>query len=132
MCFTENALGALSCGCCGFEFPKKPTRLKKCQACGAFNPVAAEACQACGESFSPSFSLTLNEALRTGAIVRGLDIDEQSVKASEEMASAVRTMVFRSGDARLVQVLSSLPEESWFRLRQILDAGKTESDITTY
>lgn len=132
VCFTENALGSLSCGCCGFEFPKKPTRLKKCQACGAFNPVAAEACQACGESFSPSFSLTLNEALRTGAIVRGLDIDEQSVKASEEMASAVRTMVLRSGDARLVQVLSSLPEESWFRLRQILDAGKTESDITTY
>ena len=67
--------------------------------------------------------LTLDEALRTGAIVRGLDIDENEVQVSEAMAAAVRQMVLKSGDARLVRVLSALPEESWARLQAILAAG---------
>jgi hypothetical protein len=74
----------------------------------------------------------LDEALRTGAIVRGLDIDEQAVQQSEAMATAVRQMVLKSGDARLVRVLSTLPEESWSRLRDILAAGQGTAEQVTH
>jgi superfamily II DNA or RNA helicase len=122
-CHTECPLGASTCGCCGFTFPKAPQRFKTCTDCGALNPITAMNCQACGQAFASGFVLTLDEALRTGAIVRGLDIDEQQVQDSEAIATAVRQMVLKSGDARLVRVLSTLPEESWTRLRDILAAG---------
>ena len=122
-CYTECALGSAACSCCGFEFPKAPPRFKTCSHCNALNPVTVENCQQCGKPFAAGFVLTLDEALRAGAIVRGLDIDEQAVKDSEAMATAVRQMVLKSGDGRLVRVLNTLPEESWTRLRDILAAG---------
>jgi RNA polymerase subunit RPABC4/transcription elongation factor Spt4 len=131
-CHTECLLGAASCECCGFEFPKAPQRFKTCAECGALNPANAENCQSCGKAFASGFVLTLDEALRTGAIVRGLDIDEQAVRDSEAMATAVRKLVLKSGDARLVRVLSTLPEESWARLRDILAAGQSGTTPTTH
>ncbi len=131
-CHTECALGASICDCCGFEFPKAPQRFKPCTHCGALNPVTAVSCQSCGKAFASGFVLTLDEALRTGAIVRGLDIDEQEVQDSEVMATAVRQMVLKSGDARLVRVLRTLPEESWVRLRDILAAGHDSASQTAH
>jgi superfamily II DNA or RNA helicase len=131
-CHSESPLGAASCECCGFEFPRAATRFKACVHCGALNPVTAGACQNCGQQFATGFVLTLDEALRTGAIVRGLDIDEQAVQQSEAMATAVRQMVLKSGDARLVRVLSTLPEESWSRLRDILAAGQGVAEHVTH
>lgn len=131
-CHSEAPLGAKSCECCGFEFPTAAPRFKSCAHCGALNPVTAGACQACGQQFAAGFVLTLDEALRTGAIVRGLDIDEQAVQQSEAMATAVRQMVLKSGDARLVRVLSTLPEESWSRLRDILAAGQGSTGLVTH
>jgi len=131
-CRTECALGASVCDCCSFEFPKAPQRFKSCTHCGALNPVTAVSCQSCGKAFASGFVLTLDEALRTGAIVRGLDIDEQAVQESEAMATAVRQMVLQSGDARLVRVLSTLPEESWARLRDILAAGHGSTSQTAH
>ena len=131
-CHTECALGAATCDCCDFEFPRAPQRFKSCTHCGALNPVTSGSCQKCGQTFASGFVLTLDEALRTGAIVRGLDIDEQAVQESEAMATAVRQMVLKTGDARLVRVLSTLPEESWSRLRDILAAGHGVSERTTH
>ena len=131
-CHSESPLGAASCECCGFEFPRAAPRFKACVHCGALNPVTAGACQNCGQQFATGFVLTLDEALRTGAIVRGLDIDEQAVRQSEAMATAVRQMVLKSGDARLVRVLSTLPEESWSRLRDILAAGQGVTEHVTH
>ena len=76
-----------------------------------------------GNSFSQSFCLTLDEALRTGAIVRGIDLEEGEVQKSEEMAEVVRGRILRSGDQRLVKIIQTLPDESWSRLRTILDTN---------
>ena len=97
-------------------------RVKNCDDCGAINPLAAKECHACGKSFELAFHLTLDEALRTGAIVRGMDIDEAEVQEAERIAPSVRSAVLRSGDQRLVQIVRVLPDESWARLRTILTA----------
>jgi hypothetical protein len=39
------------------------------------------------------FVLTLDEALRAGAIIRGIDIGEDEVRLGEEMAAPVREWV---------------------------------------
>ncbi|WP_412481118.1 DEAD/DEAH box helicase family protein [Azonexus sp. IMCC34839] len=121
-CNAECALGDRECGQCGHEFPAAATRMRGCPDCGALNPVTAKNCHACGGSLVTSFSLSLDEALRTGAIVRGMDIDEAEVRHAEEIAPEVRTRVLRSGDQKLVKILRVLPDESWARLREILVA----------
>ena len=91
--------------------------------CGSLNPVAATGCHACGASMTPAFSLTLDEALRTGAIIRGMDIDEEEVRHAEKIAPVMRGRVLRSGDQKLVRILRVLPDESWARLRDIMVTG---------
>jgi hypothetical protein len=120
-CTTEATLGAKFCDVCGFEFPQAPSRFKPCGACGGLNPLSAKTCQHCGEDFGTDFTLTLDEALRTGAIVRGMDVDEDEVQEGEEMASTLRKVVMASGDAKLVKVIRQLPEESWARLKRLMN-----------
>jgi superfamily II DNA or RNA helicase len=122
VCAFENELNATTCSSCGHEFPAKPPRTKDCPSCGALNTLAATACHACGTSFMASFKLTLEEALRAGAIVRGMDIDEEEVRDAEAMAEDVRRKILESGDAKLVRIIRTLPEESWARLKNILDS----------
>ena len=112
---------------CSYEFPIPPERVKNCGDCGAINPLAAKDCHACGKSFGHDFQLTLDEALRTGAIVRGMDIDEAEVQEGERIAPKVRAAVLLSGDQRLVRIVQTLPDESWARLRTIFT---TETDET--
>ena len=122
VCGHECALGDKECPSCGHEFPAAPKRTKSCGKCGALNPVTASSCHACGESFSQSFTITLDEALRAGAIVRGMDLNESEVREAELMAPNVRNLILRSGDNRLVRILNTLPDESWARLKSILVA----------
>ncbi len=122
-CGQECSLNATTCTECGGEFPRPPERTKQCPDCGAINPQTAKTCHACGVEFNQVFSLTLDEALRTGAIVRGMDLDESEVQESEKIAEVVRGRVLRSGDQRLVKIIQTLPDESWSRLRDILSAG---------
>jgi superfamily II DNA or RNA helicase len=122
-CGEECELGDATCPHCGYAFPKGPQRVKRCQDCGALNPVTAASCHACGKSFSQAFTLTLDEALRTGAIVRGMDIEESEVQVAEQMVSNVRNLILKSGDDRLVKILRTLPDESWGRLKNILVAN---------
>ncbi len=119
-CRHECGLGDKTCPHCGQEFPVSAARCRSCPDCGALNPVTACSCHACGASLLQTFTLTLDEALRTGAIVRGLDIAENEVRSSERMAPEVRSRVLRSGDEKLVRILRVLPDESWARLRDIL------------
>jgi superfamily II DNA or RNA helicase len=120
-CGHECELGASECPECGEEFPKAPERLKPCGDCGALNPVTAKACMACGALFEHDFILTLDEALRTGAIVRGMDIDELEVQSAESIAPVVRGRILSSGDQRLIKIIQTLPDESWARLKTILE-----------
>jgi len=120
-CNHECQLSATSCPSCGHEFPVRPPTFKPCPSCNALNPLGAKQCQNCGASFAAQFNITLEEALRTGAIVRGMDIDEDDVRDGEAMASDVREKILRSGDDKLVRLVKVLPEESWARLKNILE-----------
>jgi hypothetical protein len=122
VCQTENEVSAIECVSCGYEFPKidRP-KFKSCPACAALNPNSAMSCQSCGAAFQVGFVLTLDEALRAGAIIRGLDIDESEVQRGEAMAVPVRERILESGDQQLVRILRILPEESFARLKGILE-----------
>lgn len=121
-CHEENGLGETTCHSCGHQFPAGgQSRLKSCTDCDALNPRSATSCEACGASFKANFVLTLDEALRTGAIVRGMDLEEEEVKLGEEMAAPVREKILSSGDDQLVRILRVLPEESFARLKDILE-----------
>lgn len=122
-CHRECALGTRVCPDYGHEFPMPHTPFKPCPDCGALNPVASATCQACGASFAPTIVLTLDQALRNGAIVRGMDIDEVDVRAGEAIAPRVRSLILRSGDDKLVRIAKLLPDESWARLRDIFAAN---------
>jgi superfamily II DNA or RNA helicase len=121
VCETESELSATECTSCGHQFPRAgQARFKACTACSTLNINSALSCQSCGESFQVGFVLTLDEALRAGAIIRGIDLEENEVQLGEEMAAPVRERILRSGDEQLVRILRVLPEESFARLKGIL------------
>jgi superfamily II DNA or RNA helicase len=122
-CGNECSLGTVECPVCDSAFPKAPERLKTCEECGGLNPTAAGDCNACGSSFNHDITITLEEALREGAIVRGMDIGEHEVREGENLAPLVRKRILGSGDHRLIKIIQTLPDESWARLRNIFDAA---------
>lgn len=127
-CSHECDLGAKACPNCGHEFPEIEPKFKRCPACKALNPIGAESCQECGQSFTAHFVLTLDEALRTGAIVRGMDLNEEEVQQGEAIAADVRAAVMKSGNAAVVRVLAKLPEETWGVLSEIFQKSSKQND----
>jgi superfamily II DNA or RNA helicase len=119
-CSSEVPLTTTVCDTCGHEFPVAPPRFKPCGVCDGANQMHAKTCQHCGASFGTEFVLTLDEALRAGAIVRGMDIDEEEVVEAEEMAGTLRKHIAASGDQKLVKLMRQLPEESWARLKRLM------------
>ena len=119
-CHTECVLNASECSECGHEFGHSGEQFKSCPDCEALNPLVATSCQTCGANFTPNYVLNLDQALRNGAIVRGMDIDEEDVQIAEEIAPEVRNMILRSGDEKLLRIIRTLPDESMVRLRKIL------------
>ncbi len=128
VCNSEHPLNAASCAC-GYEFPQKPEspKIKKCISCGSINPISADSCHACGSSFSTEFILTLNEALREGAIVRGMELGESEVRSSEAIAASLGKSILRSGSAPLIRLWQGLPEECVSLLDQFMVAAKEEA-----
>jgi len=127
-CHTECDVKATECDCCGHEFPDRGgSQFKGCSNCDALNPVAATSCHACGTSFGSSFSLTLDEALRTGAIVRGMDHDEAEVIAGEGIAGPIRRDVLNSGDSTLIRVIRQIPDESLARFLMMAERARGEA-----
>ena len=78
-------------------------------------------CHHCGLPFSPAFVLTLDEALRNGAIARGMEMTESEVKIGEEISDEVRAKILLSGDELLLRLAKILPDESFGRLKNILN-----------
>jgi superfamily II DNA or RNA helicase len=121
VCFTECGLGAKVCENCHHEFPKRAVRTKECPQCHTQNAISVKKCTECGHSFAAEFHLSIEEALRIGVIVRGMDIDEDEAREGEAMAKDVREKILRSGDEKLLRILRTLPEESWARLKNIME-----------
>lgn len=120
-CTSESPLGAKFCEICGFQFPQSPPRFKECSKCHGMNDTRAASCQHCGAPFGAAFVLTLEEALRTGAIVRGMDVDEEDVKEGEAIANNLRKLVMASGDEKLVKLVQQFPEEVWGKLKRMMN-----------
>ena len=118
ICENQCGLHDKECHSCGHVFEKKerPPRQKVCHECGSLNPINAETCINCGASFSHAFSVSLADALRDGAIVRGIDLTEDEVRNAEKFADDFETAVLRDGDAVLMGILSKLPRELLLRL----------------
>jgi len=121
ICEAQNPKGAAVCSECGSEFPPRPQAYKACPECSSLNPIEAQECQNCGHSFRLEFAITLNEALRLGAIVRGMDLEEEEVREAEANKTEILRNVLASGDDALIKVIKQLPEESWGRLKKILN-----------
>jgi len=83
--------------------------------------VNVEQCQFCGHSFKHDFEVNLNEALRVGAIVRGMDLDEEEVVEGEKYKRNISNDILRSGDENLIRLMQTIPPESWGRLKKLLD-----------
>lgn len=122
-CGQKCSLSTTDCPVCDTTFPVAAERLKACGPCGYLNPIAAKECHGCGESFSHDIKITLEEALRNGAIARGMDIEEHEVREAEDLAPLVRNRILGSGDHRLIKIIQTLPDESWARLRNIFENG---------
>jgi superfamily II DNA or RNA helicase len=119
-CHTECDLSAATCLVCGHEFPKRVPRTKECPECHATNRLNAKKCDVCGHSFIAKFHLTLEEALRTGVISRGMDISEEEAREGEALAADVRAKILKSGDENLLKLLKTFPPETFGRLKSIL------------
>jgi superfamily II DNA or RNA helicase len=119
-CHADCGLKATECDFCGYEFQTRSMpQFKACSVCNTLNSLAAADCQACGAAFGTSFSVSLDEALRAGAIVRGMDLNEAEVIAGEALAGSMREKVLKSGDSTLIRIYRMLPEESLARFLDI-------------
>ena len=54
------------------------------------------------------------------ATIRGMDIDEQDVQEGEKIKKEFEKKVLSSGDATLIRIIRTLPEESYAKLKNIL------------
>lgn len=120
VCGAENAKDATECASCGAGFPARKQRFNPCPDCEHLNPVSAEACGHCGAKFTNEYEITLNEALRMGAIVRGMDLEEDEVRDAEQNKGQILRDILNSGDDAIIRLVKQLPEESYGRLRRIL------------
>jgi len=123
-CTSEVPRGCAVCDVCGHEFPKPTPRFKTCDKCEAPNPIRAPQCQNCGERFGADFVITLNEALRVGAIVRGMDLEEGEVLDGEALAGDARAFAMQTGDAQLLKLSKLVPDELWGRLASFMEARR--------
>lgn len=121
VCGAENEKQATQCVSCDAPFPPRQGKFKPCDECEGLNPLSATKCQHCGHSFKMAFEITLNEALRMGAIVRGMDLDEDEVRDAEKHKKQIISDVLGTGDDVLINMLKQLPEEAFGRLKKIMN-----------
>jgi superfamily II DNA or RNA helicase len=124
VCEEENPRDAAECSFCNEPFPEPEMPKTSCHECGAENPKTAHHCKKCGAKMKESFVIELRDAFRSGAIVRGMDLDEDTLKLSESVASDFKREILNSGDAVLVELIKKLPEESYARIYELVERSK--------
>ena len=120
-CSTEIPSDAKNCPICKHVFEKLINNLKVCEKCKHKNPMNSAKCESCGEKFENDYKVELKEALRVGVIVRGLDLNEDEIQNYEAYKDDVRDSILKSGDETLLKLIKKLPDESFARLKKILD-----------
>lgn len=127
-CTSELPRGAKECEACGYEFPQRPERFRTCEKCELQSPIRAPVCQHCGAKFGAEYVVSLEEALRIGAIVRGVDVEEEEVQEGEVIAADLRDFVLRTGDPAMLRLSKLVPDELWGRFSTFMDARKKKSE----
>ena len=56
-----------------------------------------------------------------GAIIKGMDLDEEEVKIGEQIGESVMKDILGSGDENLIKLISKIPPEAFGRLQKIID-----------
>lgn len=126
-CNEPNSVDAKSCRYCEYDFQLENTQpLKSCPQCDTQNNLQALTCFNCGWSFTNEYDMTLAEALRDGAIVRGMQLTEDEVRLGEANCEKIKEAAFESGDALLIAMLNQLPKEAYGRLVKIM--SKVQKD----
>ena len=118
-CETECSLGAQKCDECRHEFFEISNQLKSCHHCGHLNDLNNDECDECGSKLKQEFIVELKNALRDGAIIRGMDLKEEEVKFGEAMGDSLINDILSSGDDVLIKLLNKLPKESFARLTKM-------------
>ena len=121
ICDTDCSINAQQCDECGHEFFDINDQMQPCFNCGHLNPLNNEDCDNCGSQLLPSYKIELNEALRDGAIVRGMEIDENEVQHGENISDTLQKDILSSGDEVLIKILNKMPKESLGRLVRMVD-----------
>ncbi|MGC6496315.1 MAG: DEAD/DEAH box helicase [Candidatus Puniceispirillaceae bacterium] len=120
-CFHQNPRGNANCENCDEEFPQSAPRMRTCHDCGGLNPLNLEQCQVCGVNFDEEYIMTLNEAMRVGAIIRGMELTEEQVTESEILYPDIKEIILQSGDEVLISMLKEFPKESISRIVEIAE-----------
>ena len=120
-CANQCARDAKECESCGFEFPVRPPIFKECSKCKMKSPMNAKACQHCGNPFyvGHNFEISLKEALRVGAIIRGMDLSEDEVRRGELIGPDVKRELLNSGEDILIEFARTMPEEIFGKIEEI-------------
>ena len=130
-CNNQCPKKAKKCGACGYVFPKRSPSFKECSKCQAKNPLGRKTCQDCGNPFvtSHNFEISLKEAVRIGAIIRGMDLSEEEVQRGEEIGKYVKEKFLESGEEILVEIARTMPTEIFGRIEKIFTDVRQIKDI---
>jgi superfamily II DNA or RNA helicase len=128
VCEAHVSRDAAACAECGHEFPPRATKYKTCAECEKLNPPSAVECQHCGAKFGSEFEIALRDALRVGAIIRGMDLEEEDVLESEDMADDFRDFVLASGDDFLIKIMRDVPLEAISKLAKFAEARRRREE----
>ena len=123
-CETKCSIGAQTCIECGHEFYEIKNQMTTCHNCGQLNDLNNEECDECGTKLKQEFVVELKSALRDGAIIRGMDIEENEVQHGEKISDSLKNDILSSGDEVLIQILNKMPKESLGRLAKMVDKTK--------
>ncbi len=124
ICDTECHLHAQKCNECEHEFFEQSDQMQPCFNCGHLNPLENEDCDNCGSKMKQAFEVELTRAIRDGAIIRSMTLDEEEVKFGEDISGSLKNDILSSGDEVLIQLLNKMPKESLGRLAKLVEKTK--------
>lgn len=119
-CGSKSPRGLTACPVCDQEFSPPSRTFKTCDNCGGLNAATAQDCQSCCHPFRGAMQVTLNDAHRAGAIIRGVVHDEEEIRTGELHGPRIHSDILASQHPDLIKLAKGMPAEAWGRLLKIL------------